>query len=83
MLGIVDGEIVGAREVLFGTHVDIVVMLVVEHSIDACNRWYADGTRRQTSHAVGVVGRLDLQMFVEHTSDGEVANSEDDCRVAL
>ena len=31
------GEIVGAREILLGTHVDIVVVCTVEHGIDALN----------------------------------------------
>ena len=83
MVAVVDGEVMGAREVFLGTHVDVVVVLVVEDGIDACDGGDADGTWRQSGYSVGIVGRGGLQVYVEHTADGEVAYGIDDGGVAL
>ena len=55
MLGIGACKVVGAREILFGTHIKIVVLYMVEHCIDARNRSHLDGTRRETSVDLSII----------------------------
>ena len=77
------GKIVRAREIFFCAHIDIVVRVVIQHGVNACNAGDADRSRRQTDIAVGIVRRIHLQMLVEHSLDGEVTHSKDDGRVTL
>ena len=41
-----DSIIVRTGKVLLGTHIYIVVFVVIQHRIDACNAGYADGAWR-------------------------------------
>ena len=57
-----------AREVFFGTHIQIVVTDRIEHGLQACYARYADRTRGQASNLVSVVEKIKLEMFVQDAS---------------
>ena len=61
MLGVSAGKVVGAAEILLRTHVEIVVVDVVEHGINAGNSRDADRPWRQSWVAIGVVGAADAE----------------------
>ena len=46
MFAIADSKVVGAGEIFLGTHIDVVVLLVVEYGIDSSDGWDAYRTRR-------------------------------------
>ena len=54
------GEVVGTAEIFLGAHVDVLVLYVVEHGIDACHRRDADRTRRK-SRILVLTGEHELQ----------------------
>ena len=53
-----------AAEILFGTHVEVIVMHMVEDGIDTCYARNTDGTRWQTWVLVGIIRTLDRQEVV-------------------
>src|SRR5574344_1820510 len=55
VFGIVCREIMSPREILFGTHVNVIVTCVIQHTINAFDRRYADGARRQTDVSVRII----------------------------
>ena len=61
MLLVGTSEIVGSAEVFLGTHIYIVVVHVVEYSVNTCYRWYANRARRQSRVLVSVVWTVDVQ----------------------
>ena len=61
MLLIGTRKIVGTREIFLGTHVEIVVADMIQHSVNATNAGYLDRARRQPLIPVGVIGRVDGQ----------------------
>ena len=66
------GNVVGAREALLGTHIQIVVRHVIEHCGNAGYRGNLDRAGRQTLISVGVVRTVDLQEFVVYASECKV-----------
>ena len=66
----------GAAEVLLCTHIEIVVVCIVEHSIDAGDGRDADGSRRESSIAIGVVGAVDGEEFVVDALELELLPGE-------
>lgn len=81
--GVVGGEVVGAGEVFFGTHVEPVVGPGVEQGVDGCGVGNADGAGRKADDAIGVVGRLDAEVFAADAPQAEVAEGEFNGRVGL
>lgn len=67
------GKVVAAAHIFFGAEEEIVGVMVFEHGVDAGDAGCADRSRGQTFVEVGVVGVVDGDMFVEESSDGEVA----------
>ena len=83
MFGVGDCEIVGAREVLLGTHVEVIVLYVVEHSVDTSHRCYLYRTGWKTCVLVCVVWAVDGEKFVVDTAKGKVLVSKLNGRVSL
>ena len=61
---IVGCEIMIARKIALGTHIDETVRLTAQNGIDCAFLGQPDGTGGQAVHAIGVVGRLCLQHVV-------------------
>lgn len=55
-------EVMIAGEILFRTHIQIVMLLGIQNGIDCSHARGPNRTRRQTLVAVGVVGGVGLQM---------------------
>ena len=58
------GEVVGTAEILLGAHVDVLVLYVVEHGVDACHRRDADRTRRKSRILIRIIRALDRKSVV-------------------
>ena len=76
MFRVTAGKIVGAREVLFGTHVKILMIRRIQHRIDASHRRHLDRTWRQSAILVGVVRALGIQHIVVDTFQRKVFQCE-------
>ena len=83
MLRVSAGKVVGAAEILLRTHVEIVVVDVVEHGIDAGNSRDADRPWRQSWVAIGVVGAADAEQVVVDALQLETLPGELDGRIGL
>ena len=59
------------REVFLGTHVHVVVVDMVEHSVYACHRGYAYRARWQPGVTVCVVWRVDEEQLVVYAPEVE------------
>ena len=70
------GEVVGAGEIFLGTHVVIVVVVVVEHSVYSLHRGNLYGAGREACVLVGVVGALYAEVFPVDASQGEVVEGK-------
>ena len=64
MVGIVGCEVMRAGEVFFGAHIDVIMLGMVQHSIQTDRRGDADGAGGQAGIAVGVVGRVDGEVII-------------------
>ncbi len=73
----------GAAEILLGTHVEIIVMDVVEHGINACHCRDADRPWRQSWVAIGVVWTLDAEQVVVDALQVESLPGVFDGRIGL
>lgn len=83
MARIVGGEVVIAREVFSGAHIDEIMRGGVEYGFETRAFDNAYRTGRKAGVAVGVIWRIDREVFVVKTPQREVADSELDCRVGL
>ena len=66
----------GAREILLGTHVEVVVLHGVEHSVDALHAGNLDGAWGQAGVAVGVVGAVEGQHVVVDAACAEILHGK-------
>ena len=74
MLGLGHSKVVAAAEVFLRTHVDVVVLLVVQHGIYVYHVGYTDGAGRKTGIFVGVVGIVDSEHAVVDAAQGKVVH---------
>ena len=72
MFSLGDCKIVITRKILFGTHINEFVLLVVEHGIKGSDRRDADRAGRQTCIFVGVVRRVGTQLESIDALEGEI-----------
>ena len=56
----------------FGAHIDVIMLGMVQHSIQTDRRGDADGAGGQAGIAVGVVGRVDSEVFIGDPAQPEV-----------
>ena len=77
------GEGVVAGEVVFGAHVKVLVLFVLEYGVDAADGGHADGAGGESGVQVGVVGGFGLEVFGEDAVDGEVADGKFDGGIGL
>ena len=83
MLGVGTCKIVGTTEVLLGTHIEVVVMYVVEHCIDASHGGDAYRTGREADVAVSVVGTADKGLVGIDSFQAKLLKGKLDGRVSL
>ena len=83
MLWIGLGEVMSTREILLGTHIEIVMMHEIEHSINTCYAWNTDRTRRKPLIAIGVVWTIHAQKFGVDTTKLKLLESKLNGRVCL
>ena len=83
MFGISTGKVVGTGEVFLGAHVDIAVLLVVEHRINGLDGRNAYRPWRQPFVLLCIVGALYFQMLIVDAAKGEIANGKLHRRVGL
>ena len=76
-------EIVCAAEILLRAHVKVVMVDMVEHGVNACYRWDADWSGRQSCVYISVVRALDVQQVVVDTLQVKAFPCILDCRVGL
>ena len=77
------GEVMCAREVFLGTHVDVVVLGIVQHGIYPARGGDAYGAGRKAGVEVGVVGRGRFEVGIGDALPCEVAEGETHGRVGL
>ena len=63
MFGIGACKAVRTVEGWTGTHIKVIVVLEVEHSIDAGKRGNTDGAWRQSGIAIGVIGAVERHVI--------------------
>ena len=80
---IIDSKIVASGEILFCTHIDIVVFRRIEHSVESGFRWHTYRAGRQSVDVVCVVGRCNEGVLLSDAPQRVVADSKFGCRVAL
>lgn len=68
-------KIVRARKVLFGTHIYIVVVCVVEHRLYGIERWYTYRAYGQAYIAISVVWAIDTQMVYHDATQRKIMQS--------
>ena len=83
MLWVGLGEVMSAREILLGTHIEIVVMNEIEHSIYTCNARNTDRTWRKSLITIGVVRANHTQELGVDTTKLKLLKSELDGRICL
>ena len=76
MLLVGTSEIVGSAEVFLGTHIEVVVMHVIQHCIDARDGWNTDRSWRQTGILIGIVRTVDMQEIVVDSLEFKLLPSE-------
>ena len=72
-----------AAEVLFGAHVQIVVLCAVEHSLYARYRRYSYRSGRESGAPVSVIRTVNVQQFVVYPAQVKSFPREFDGRVCL
>jgi len=72
MLAVGGRKVVGAREILLGAHIEVVVMRIIQHGIQAYYRRYAYRTGRQTAMDISVIRGVNIEVGVEDTPDAEL-----------
>src|SRR5690606_15907658 len=55
VLGLRYRKVMVTRKIIFCTHINIIVLLVVQYSIYRCNTWHHDRARRQPTVKIRVV----------------------------
>ena len=55
MLGISDRKVMGAGEIFLGTHVEVIVLGVVQDAFQSLVRGYTDRTRRKAGILIGII----------------------------
>ena len=83
MVGIVRSEIVAAGEVFFGTHVEVVVVFIIQHGVQSFRGRNTDGAGGETGVQVGVIGRVERQVGIRHPLPAEVSHGKAHCWVGL
>ena len=71
------------RKVLFGAHIQVVVLDMVQYGIDTDDGRDTDGAGRQADVPVSVVGAFYVQVVMVNSSEGEIAQGKLDRRVGL
>ena len=77
------GEVVAARKIHLRTHVQVIVLLVVQHALKRLLGGYAYRAGRQACVLVCVLGRLNGKVAVEYAAACGVTNSILHCWVGL
>lgn len=72
-----------SAEIFLGAHVDVLVLYVVEHGIDACHRRDADRTWRKSRILVRIIRALDIQQVVVDAFQAKLLPGELDGWVCL
>ena len=67
MLGKGGGKVMTSGKILLGTHIQVVMFHVVQHGIQSFDSRDAERPRRQSRVFIGIIGRIDLQMFEKDT----------------
>ena len=83
MLGISDRKVMSAGEIFLGTHVEVIVLGVVQDAFQSLVRRYTDRARRKSGILVSVVRRICFQVLVKDASKLEIAHAELYRRVGL
>ena len=83
MLFVCLGEIMSTREILLSTHIEIIVMHEIEHSINTCYAWNTDRTRRKSLITICVIRTLNAQELGVDTTKLKLLKSELDSRICL
>ena len=74
MLGQISSKVVFAVKLRACTEEEIVVLRVIQYSIDSCHRRDANWRRWQALVDVGIEWRLILQMLIQDASEFEISN---------
>ena len=83
MLLIGAGKVVGATEVLLGTHIEVVVVDGIEYGVNALNGSNLDRTWGKSCILVGVVGRVSAQMVLPDALQLKLLQRKLDGRIGL
>ena len=76
MLFISPGEVMRTAEVFFCTHIDIVVMHIVQHGVNGSHRRDADRSGRKSAVLVGVVRAVNREPLLINTVSREILCGE-------
>lgn len=77
------GEIVRAREIFFGAHVEVIMLCMIQYAFYSLNGSNADRTGRKPRVLVSIVRTFYLQVFVQNASQSEFLQTEFDGRIGL
>ena len=76
-------EIVSTGEIFLSTHIQVIMGLTIEDSLDGGRICGTDRTGRETTIGISIIRRCDLKMGTANTFDREIMESEADGRVSL
>lgn len=76
-------KVVCTGKVLFGAHIQVVVLDMVQYGIDTDDGRDTDGAGRQADVPVSVVGAFYVQVVMVNSSEGEIAQGKLDRRGRL
>ena len=76
-------QVVRTGKVLFGAHIQVVVLDMVQHGVDTGDGRDTDGAGRQAGVPVSIVGAFHVQMIVVNSPEGEIVQGELHRRVGL
>ena len=80
---IIFSEIVIARKIRFGTHIQVLMRRRFEHGVQLTALYHADRTGGQASVDISIVRRFNLEMLTGYTAKAKVAEGKYNCRVGL
>ena len=72
MLLVSGSKIVCTRKILFGAHIYVIVVCIIEHRLYGIKRWYAYRTYGKTCITIGVVWTIYTQMIYHDTAQCKV-----------
>ena len=83
MLSKGSGEIVRAREIFFGAHVEVIMLCMIQYAFYSLNGSNADRAGGKSGVLVSIVRTFYLQVFVQNASQPEFLQTEFDGRIGL